>query len=300
MTISGSIFQRIFIVFPTKIILHFADPVNNTKTELKKDHVPDYFEYDDVTYLENDDVPYLENDEIVTETRYDNDETIFKTGNENDEIQTVDEIDALFLSYAHTFKKLSSKLQTMLKLDMAKLFSRYEMKEDLLTMHESRKRPAIKLKEPLQLPPKKTKTVIELDPLTKHTYSKVNKLVSKSVKLSEQRPVGNKMFTSAKINESEFKKYTIYDEPQYILPDNSEDNLKAVAGDVTSNLDYIANPEDNLEAETTLVTSNSDDIASAPGPCLKYPSGDLFNSIRQYSKSTFHCTTEPISGDITS
>lgn len=39
-----------------------------------------------------------------------------------------DEIDTLFLSYAGAFKKLSHKWQTMLKLDLAKIFARYEMK----------------------------------------------------------------------------------------------------------------------------------------------------------------------------
>lgn len=50
--------------------------------------------------------------------------------NKNNSPQQVaaDEIDSLFLSYAGTFKKFSVKIQTMLKLDIAKLFARYEMK----------------------------------------------------------------------------------------------------------------------------------------------------------------------------
>lgn len=49
----------------------------------------------------------------------------------NNDDSNFDEVETLFLSYARTFKKLSPKLQTMLKLDLAKIFARYEMKNAL-------------------------------------------------------------------------------------------------------------------------------------------------------------------------
>ncbi|KAL0830057.1 hypothetical protein ABMA28_003514 [Loxostege sticticalis] len=46
---------------------------------------------------------------------------------------TLDDVDFLFLSYARTFRSLAKQFQTMLKLDIAKLFARYEMKNNMNT-----------------------------------------------------------------------------------------------------------------------------------------------------------------------
>lgn len=51
-----------------------------------------------------------------------------KQKNEQKQHRTMDEADHLFLSYAQSFKKFSPKTQAMLKLDMATLFARYELK----------------------------------------------------------------------------------------------------------------------------------------------------------------------------
>lgn len=47
--------------------------------------------------------------------------------NEQKQTRTEDEVDHFFLSYAQSFKKLPSRMQPMLKLDMATLFARYEL-----------------------------------------------------------------------------------------------------------------------------------------------------------------------------
>lgn len=46
---------------------------------------------------------------------------------------TPDGVDQFFLSYAQSFKKLPSRMQIMLKLEIATLFSRYELQADGVT-----------------------------------------------------------------------------------------------------------------------------------------------------------------------
>lgn len=51
-----------------------------------------------------------------------------KNKNQQKQHKKMDEADHLFQSYAESFKKFSPKMQAMLKLDMATLFARYELR----------------------------------------------------------------------------------------------------------------------------------------------------------------------------
>ncbi|KAL0879686.1 hypothetical protein ABMA27_003401 [Loxostege sticticalis] len=69
---------------------------------------------------------------------------------------TLDDVDFLFLSYARTFRSLAKQFQTMLKLDIAKLFARYEMKNNMNTEEGSkREKPASESVKP---------SPVEIDP----------------------------------------------------------------------------------------------------------------------------------------
>lgn len=83
----------------------------DTESDYETEYLEEFDEYE-----ENGDVYPAHTDIKPTKTVNDRNTTGFE------------EIDSLFLSYAATFKKLSGVFQTMLKLDIAKLFARYEMK----------------------------------------------------------------------------------------------------------------------------------------------------------------------------
>lgn len=205
------------------------------------------------------------NDESVTETYHeplyipdnpednlkaDQEESVIESDNKNDDTHTIDDVDALFLCYAKTFKKLPYKLQTMLKLDIAKLFSRYEMKEEICSKEstqKSKKRPAATPLSPKPLPKKSAK----ISPSSvQNSMSTQN---SKSVSLKHEIVTDVISTNIVKRNEPERVKVKIKipDQTLHMEPDDTEVADTAVAADVAAIYSDIDLPPD-IEPVTSM------------------------------------------------
>lgn len=134
---------------------HLSDDESEFSEELSDDDVEksDILDDEEKSELDEDDKSYYssnDTDSDLSKTNDTSDSTEEEENshssynnhktNSNDQYRDINngnttdftEIDNLFKSYAATFKKLSIKLQTMLKLDLAKLFARYEIKNATL------------------------------------------------------------------------------------------------------------------------------------------------------------------------
>ncbi|XP_063831846.1 uncharacterized protein LOC135081058 isoform X2 [Ostrinia nubilalis] len=253
--------------FEAKYHCRFGRLSNNAIPTLNLSESDNELKCSDVEYLDED----LEDDFYLADPlkeSLDKEQPTIAAKLEQDFKMALDEIDLLFLSYAKTFRTLSKQFQTMLKLDMAKLFTRYEIKNDMLSKSKEENQdtvpveftfPVEETSKPSTLPPKDPKTVFLRQVPLKTVMSSLTNIRTYSKSTPKIRILNETKLQSKDITE---KSSVVEVVPTKLKPIYKKPKLKPTSPDPISTHESIITIDVNNEDETTINemhTQNEDD-----------------------------------------
>ncbi|XP_028156626.1 uncharacterized protein LOC114350154 isoform X2 [Ostrinia furnacalis] len=253
--------------FEAKYHCRFGRLSNNAIPTLNLSESDNELKCSDVEYLDED----LEDDFDLADPlkeSLDKEQPTIAAKLEQDFKTALDEIDLLFLSYAKTFRTLSKQFQTMLKLDMAKLFTRYEIKNDMLSKSKEENQdtvpveltlPVEETSKPSTLLPKDPKKVFLRQVPLKTVMSSLTNIRTYSKSNPKIRILNETKLQSKDITE---KSSVVEVVPTKLKPIYKKPKLKPTSPDPISTHESIITIDVNNEDETTINemhTQNEDD-----------------------------------------